>query len=42
LVVNVADVADVSEMHAASIFRVEDAGRTFLRNVCNIANVHTA
>jgi hypothetical protein len=41
--VDTSDVADVSEVHVASIFRVDppDEGSMYLRNVGNIACVHT-
>jgi hypothetical protein len=35
------DVANVSEVHAASYFRVEDGGSMYLRSVGNIAHIHT-
>jgi hypothetical protein len=39
---DVGDVADISEVHTASIFRIdlEDGGNTYLRNVGNISHIH--
>jgi hypothetical protein len=36
----VGSIADISKLHAASIFRVEDGGSMYLRNVYNIGLSH--
>jgi hypothetical protein len=37
----VGDVVGISEIHAASIFDPENGRRKYLRNVGNIAHIHT-